>query len=94
MSLSWIVPTPVAGSTVRGALYGTGTQLYDSRGSNPVQREVSDYTLLDVGFAQSLARRFQVAFDVNNLFDHLYDQSYALPREGRTAVVTLRVLPN
>jgi len=86
--------TPVAASAVRGAVYRTGTQLYDSRGSNPVQREVSDYTLLDVGFTQTLARRFQVAFDVNNLFDRLYDQSYALPREGRTAVVTLRVLPN
>jgi outer membrane receptor protein involved in Fe transport len=86
--------TPVAGSAVRGAVYSTGTQQYDSRGSTPVQREVSDYTLLDVGFTQTLARRFQVAVDVNNLFDRLYDQSYALPREGRTAMVTLRVLPN
>ena len=92
-SLEWRW-TPVAGSSVRGAVYGTGTQLYDSRGSTPVQREVSDYTLLDVGFTQTLARRFQVAFDINNLFDRLYDQSYALPREGRTAIVTLRVLPN
>jgi outer membrane receptor protein involved in Fe transport len=75
-------------------VYGTGTQLYDSRGSNPVQREACDYTLVDVGFSQTLARRFQVALDVNNLFDRLYDQSYALPREGRTAVVTLRVLAN
>jgi outer membrane receptor protein involved in Fe transport len=86
--------TPANGSTVRGAVSGTGTQLYDSRGSNPVQREARDYALMDVGYTQTLARRFQVAFDVTNLFDHLYDQSYALPREGRTAVVTLRVPGN
>jgi outer membrane cobalamin receptor len=92
-SLEWRW-TPVVGSAVRGAVYGSGTQWYDSRGSNPVQREAKDYALLDVGFTQTLARRFQVAFDVNNLFDHLYDQSYALPREGRTAVLTLRVLSN
>ncbi len=86
--------TPLAGSAVRGAVSRTGSQIYDSRGSVPVQREVDGYALVDLGFTQTLARRFQIAFDVTNLFDHLYDQSYALPREGRAAVLTFRVRPN
>jgi outer membrane cobalamin receptor len=47
--------------------------------------------LLDLGLTQVLARRYEVAFDVTNVFDHLYDQAYGLPREGRTALLTLRV---
>ena len=82
--------TPIAGSTLRGAAYQAGMQLYDSRGATPVQREADGYTLVDIGFTQRLARRLEVAFDVTNLFDRLYDQSYGLPREGRAAVVTLR----
>jgi hypothetical protein len=35
-----------------------------------------------------------VAFDVTNTFDQLYDQSYGLPREGRTATLTLRARLN
>ena len=62
--------------------------------SFPVQREVDGYTLMDLGYTQTLARRCQIGFDVTNLFDHLYDQSYALPREGRAAVLTFRVRPN
>ena len=88
--VEWIW-TPVAGSAVRGAVYSTGTQFYDSRGNDPVQRDVDAFTLVDLGFTQTLARRYQIAVDVTNLFDHLYDQSYALPREGRAAVLTLRV---
>jgi outer membrane receptor protein involved in Fe transport len=88
--VQWIW-TPVTGSAVRGAVYSTGTQLYDSRGSNPTQREVDTFTLVDLGFTQTLAKRYQIAFDVTNLFDHLYDQSYAVPREGRAAVLTLRL---
>jgi outer membrane receptor protein involved in Fe transport len=83
--------TPVAGSAVRGAVSSTGTQFYDSRGSDPVQREADGFTLVDLGFTQRVVRRYQIAFDVTNLFDHLYDQSYGLPREGRAAVLTLRV---
>ena len=83
--------TPVASSIVRGAVYGSGAQFYDARGSDPVQREFDGFTLVDLGFTQTVARRYQIAFDVTNLFDHLYDQAYALPREGRAAVLTLRV---
>jgi hypothetical protein len=46
--------------------------------------------VVDLGFTQTLARRYDIAFDVTNLFDHLYEQAYGLPREGRAAVVTLR----
>ena len=89
-SLEWIW-TPVPRSTVRGAVYGSGVQLYDSRGSDPVQREFDGFTLVDLGFTQTLARHYQIAVDVTNLFDHLYDQAYGLPREGRAAVLTMRI---
>jgi outer membrane cobalamin receptor len=88
-SVEWVW-TPRAGSAVRGAAYRTGSQLYDSRGATPVQRNVGGYTLVDAGFTQTLARRYDLGFDVNNLFDELYDQSYGLPREGRAAVLSLR----
>ena len=92
-SLEWIW-SPLARSTVRGAVYQTGSQLYDSRGNTPVQLVVDGFTLVDVGFTQKLSSRFDLAFDVTNLFDHLYDQSYGLPREGRAAVLTLRARAN
>ena len=92
-SLEWMW-SPVAASAVRGAVYQTGSQLFDSRGANPVQMRADDYTLVDLGFTQRLARRFDLAFDVTNLFDHLYDQAYGLPREGRAAVLTLRARAN
>jgi hypothetical protein len=46
--------------------------------------------VVDVGFTQTLAERYDLAFDISNLFDDLYDQAYALPREGRAATLTLR----
>ena len=55
-----------------------------------VQRQADGYTLVDAGFTQTLARGIEIAFDVTNLFDQLYDQSYALPREGRAALPSLR----
>jgi outer membrane receptor protein involved in Fe transport len=88
-SLEWI-----GNSTVRGAAYRTGSQLFDSRGNDPVQMQADAFALVDIGFTQKLARRFDLAFDITNLFDQLYDQGYGLPREGRTAVVTLRARPN
>jgi outer membrane cobalamin receptor len=50
--------------------------------------------LVDLGFTQGLAPRFELAFDVTNLFDRLYDQAYGLPREGRAALLTLRARAN
>jgi vitamin B12 transporter len=88
-SLEWVW-TPMSASAVRGAVYQTGSQLYDSRGAIPVQMRAGGYTLVDLGFTQRLTRRFDLAFDLTNLFDHLYDQAYGLPREGRAAVFTLR----
>jgi vitamin B12 transporter len=82
--------SPVAGSALRGAVYRTGEQLFDSRGSTPVQMVAEGYTLVDLGFTQRLVRRLDIRFDVTNLFDQLYEQSYGLPREGRAALLTLR----
>lgn len=83
----WI---PLAGSAVRGAAYRTGSQFYDSRGADPVQRRADGFTLVDLGFTQTVARRYDIVFDVTNLFDQLYDQAYGLPREGRAASLSLR----
>ena len=92
-SLEWVW-TPMSASAVRGAVYQTGSQLFDSRGAIPVQMRADSYTLVDLGFTQRLTRRFDLAFDVTNLFDRLYDQAYGLPREGRAALLTLRARAN
>jgi outer membrane cobalamin receptor len=92
-SVEWMW-SPVTASAVRGAVYQTGSQLFDSRGANPVQMRAGDYTIVDLGFTQRLTRRFDLAFDLTNLFDQLYDQAYGLPREGRAAVLTLRARAN
>jgi outer membrane receptor protein involved in Fe transport len=88
-SLTWIW-TPIDKSQLRGAVYQVSSQFYDARGASGIQLRADPYTLVDIGFTQTILRRFAVAFDVTNLFDELYDQSYALPREGRAAVVTVR----
>lgn len=85
---------PLAGSTVRGAAYRSGTQFYESRGSVPILADAGGFTLVDIGYTQTIARRWDVAFDVTNLFDHLYDQAYGLPREGRAALLTVRARVN
>ena len=92
-TLEWVW-SPISASAVRGAVYQTGSQLFDSRGAIPVQMRADSYTLVDLGFTQRLTRRFDLAFDVTNLFDRLYDQAYGLPREGRAAVLTLRARGN
>ena len=81
---------PVNASTVRGAVYQVGSQFIDSRGANPVLGTADGFTLVDLGFTQTLSQRYDLVFDISNVFDHLYEQSYALPREGRAAVLTLR----
>jgi outer membrane cobalamin receptor len=88
-SLEWTW-TATAGSIVRGAASRTGSQWFDSRGANRVQLRADAFTVVDLGFTQRLAEHYDLAFDVTNVFDRLYDQAYGLPREGRAAVVTLR----
>ena len=88
-SLEWVW-RPASRSAVRGAAQYVGGQLYDSRGSVPMQVSADAYALVDLGFTHVLTQRYEIAFDVANLFDHLYDQGYGLPREGRTAQLTLR----
>jgi outer membrane cobalamin receptor len=92
-SLEWLW-SPIAVSTVRGAVYHTGSQFFDSRGAVPVQMRADAYTIVDLGFTQRLARRFELALDVTNLFDRSYEQAYGLPREGRAALLTLRARGN
>jgi vitamin B12 transporter len=87
--LDWVW-TPLSGVAIRGALSVTGTQLYDARGSSAVQRKAEGFTLVDLGATYTLARQYDIVFDVSNLFDELYDQSYGVPREGRAAVLSLR----
>jgi outer membrane cobalamin receptor len=81
---------PVSRSSLRGSWQYVGRQLFDSRGGQPLQLVTGGYTLVDLGFSHSLTRRYELAFNVTNVFDELYEQSYGLPREGRTAVLTLR----
>jgi len=88
-SLEWIWATSRR-SAVRGAVSRSGSQLYDSRGGAPSQMEANGFTLVDVGLTHRLAGRLELALDVTNLFDRLYDQAHGLPREGRAAALTLR----
>jgi outer membrane cobalamin receptor len=88
-SLEWSW-APAPGSVFRGAASHTGNQRYDARGSDAVQLLRRGHTLVDLGFTQTVARHYDVALDVTNLLDRLYDQAYGLPREGRAAVLTLR----
>jgi outer membrane receptor protein involved in Fe transport len=88
-SLEWIW-TLAPSSSIRGAAQLVGQQLFDSRGSTPVQLEAEGYALVDLGVTQGVGRRYEVTFDVTNVFDQRYDQSYGLPREGRTAMLALR----
>jgi vitamin B12 transporter len=88
-SVEWIW-TVARATFIRGAAQYVGPQLFDSRGSTPVQLEVDPYGLVDLGVTQGVGHRFEITFDVTNLFDQLYEQSYGLPREGRTALLALR----
>ena len=88
--LEWVWK-PGSRSAVRGAASYTGSQFFDARGAAAVRRKAAGYGLVDLGYTHTLVRAVNLAVDVTNLFDRLYDQAYALPREGRMAVVTLRV---
>ena len=78
------------GFTARGTVYGVADQVYFSRGTSPVEARAGDYTVADASITRVFTRRYDVMFAVNNLFDTLYEQAYGLPREGRTAFLTLR----
>jgi vitamin B12 transporter len=89
LSMQWIW-RPKTTFALRGAAYRSGAQLHDSRGGDSVQQAANGFTLVDLGVTQTIARRYDVAVDVSNLLDRLYDQAYGLPREGRAVVLTLR----
>jgi outer membrane cobalamin receptor len=74
----------------RGTVEGVADQKYYSRGATPVQARAKDYVLVGGRVAYQLSSQYEVMAGVTNLFDALYEQSYGLPREGRTAFLTLR----
>jgi outer membrane cobalamin receptor len=84
---TWGLPLQL---TARTALNAVGRQVYFSRGSSPVAATAKGYAVADISITRALTRRYELVFGVNNLFDQLYEQSYALPREGRAVLLTLR----
>jgi iron complex outermembrane receptor protein len=84
---NWRLPLQL---TARTALQAVGRQVYFSRGSSPVAATAKGFAVADVSITRALSRRQELVFGVNNLFDQLYEQSYALPREGRAVLLTLR----
>jgi len=73
-----------------GTVEGVADQKYYSRGATPVQASADDYVLVGARVAYQLSSQYEVMGGVTNLFDVLYEQSYGLPREGRTGFLTLR----
>jgi len=73
-----------------GTVEGVADQKYYSRGATPVQASADDYVLVGGRVTYQLSTQYEVMAGVTNLFDVLYEQSYGLPREGRTAFLTLR----
>jgi outer membrane receptor protein involved in Fe transport len=76
--------------SLRPAVSAVADQSYDSRGATPIRMRAPDYVLVDVGLTRRLTRQYELALQVNNVFDRLYEQAYGLPREGRTALLMLR----
>lgn len=83
----WSLP---ARFSARGALHYVADQVYYSRGLPLLQARAGDYALVNASVARRLGDRYDVTVAVDNVFDELYEQSYGLPREGRTSTVRLR----
>ena len=69
-----------------------GQQRFDNDQANTFAREMPTYTLADAKIEQALARRWQLALEVRNLFDKRYfsyatatgaNSFSALPAPGR-----------
>ena len=63
-----------------------GQYFYDSDKEPPLQKQaLDDYTVMDVKLKQALLEdRVEIHVRVDNLLDEDYEQSYGLPRAGRT----------
>lgn len=82
----WALP---ATFRARAAVYHTAGVVYYSRRGPLVRAEAPSYQLADISVSRPLGDAWDVTVGVHNLFDTLYEQSYGLPREGRTALVRL-----
>jgi len=69
--------------------YKAITALAD-RAIRTAEASADDYVLVGARVAYQLSSQYEVMGGVTNLFDVLYEQSYGLPREGRTGFLTLR----
>ena len=75
--------------TARAAAYVVADQVYYSR-RGPLRREhLDNYVLIDLSLSKMLADRYELTAGVNNILDQVYEDGYALPRNGRTFLVTL-----
>ena len=73
----------------RAALYHAADVVYYSRRAPLIRADASSYRLVDVSLTRALSDAWDVTVSVNNLFDELYEESYGLPREGRTVLLRL-----
>ena len=83
----WSLPGRIS---TRGALYYVADQVYYSRTLPLVQARAGDYALVNVSVGRSVTDRYEIVLGADNVFDRLYEQSYGLPREGRTVLLTWR----
>ncbi len=60
-------------------------QYYYSNTDQPIQRELGDYVVVDLKVDQEvIGDRWRLYAGADNLLDEDYEQSYGLPRAGRT----------
>jgi outer membrane cobalamin receptor len=70
-------------ASARMAVQYVADQVYFSRGTPAVRAQAGNYVLTDVS-ATAMVKRLEVTLRAANVFDQLYEQSYGLPREGRS----------
>ena len=93
--ISW---TYAPRSRVSFNLRHVGKERFDNDQANTFRREMPTYTLADAKLEQAIARRWQLALEVRNLFDRRYfsyaaatgpDTFSALPAPGRAAYASV-----
>lgn len=77
-------------STYIGILHEADQYTY-SRSTPLEKRKMSDYTLVDLRVEKEIAGSVRLYVGVDNLFDHDYEESYGLPREGRLFYGGIRI---
>ncbi|MDX9786110.1 MAG: TonB-dependent receptor [Desulfobacterales bacterium] len=80
------------GFSAYASLLHESNQYTYSRKSPLIKREMNDYTIFDTRLEKSfLTNKLTCYVGVDNLFDEDYEESYGLPREGRTVYGGIRV---